>query len=425
MIEIQAKLLRGPIYFGGETIQCLITFQNIPTIQKQSSDNNESSSQSKQSIERLCWANVQLHCFCLVDEKHVNLDQIDGAVRGGLRSITDSWSRRKRSSIALETYASNDTSFHECVVRGEKGLIVYCSQPKILFCDLQLNPGEVQTFVYTENLPLQLNPSYSSARLKYRYKLTIGTQRIGSTIHLLKIPIRILTIERLSSFMKNGESTNGESNNSVINTSSDDFQNDSSPLDLILHQIESLTCHRTPHTFNITNSLGRVAKFYIFKTAYRLGEDVIGLFNFGEGTVPCLKFTVSLQTEEIIADEYRNSSSKSQSPLITTHAKCQEFALNTFHSQMILTIPLTATPTFSNQIVSCEWKLHFRFIINQNGQQSNPILYNETENGVQCVAPRQLNVQTMTWDYPIKVLPTHPSHVAKGFQMASIGTLDI
>ena len=78
-----------------------------------------------------------------------------------------------------------------------------------------------------------------------------------------------------------------------------------------------------------------------------------------------------------------------------------------------------------NVLVSCEWKLHFRFIINQNGRQSNPILYNETENGVQCVAPRQLNVQTMTWDYPIKVLPTHPSHVAKGFQMASIGTLDI
>ena len=31
MIEIQAKLLRGPVYFCDETIQCLITLRNIPT----------------------------------------------------------------------------------------------------------------------------------------------------------------------------------------------------------------------------------------------------------------------------------------------------------------------------------------------------------------------------------------------------------
>lgn len=30
MIEIQAKLLRGPVYFCEETIQCLITLRNVP-----------------------------------------------------------------------------------------------------------------------------------------------------------------------------------------------------------------------------------------------------------------------------------------------------------------------------------------------------------------------------------------------------------
>lgn len=29
MIEIQAKLLRGPVYFVNETLQCLITLRNV------------------------------------------------------------------------------------------------------------------------------------------------------------------------------------------------------------------------------------------------------------------------------------------------------------------------------------------------------------------------------------------------------------
>lgn len=41
--------------------------------------------------------------------------------------------------------------------------------------------------------------------------------------------------------------------------------------------------------FNITNMRGKVAKFCIFKTVYRLGEDIIGTFNFSEGDIPCLQ----------------------------------------------------------------------------------------------------------------------------------------
>lgn len=41
--------------------------------------------------------------------------------------------------------------------------------------------------------------------------------------------------------------------------------------------------------FNITNMRGKVAKFCIFKTVYRLGEDIVGTFNFSEGDIPCLQ----------------------------------------------------------------------------------------------------------------------------------------
>lgn len=41
--------------------------------------------------------------------------------------------------------------------------------------------------------------------------------------------------------------------------------------------------------YNITNAKGKVAKFILFKQAYKLGEDIVGVFDFSEGTVPCVQ----------------------------------------------------------------------------------------------------------------------------------------
>lgn len=47
------------------------------------------------------------------------------------------------------------------------------------------------------------------------------------------------------------------------------------------------------------------------------------------------------------------------------------------------------------------------------------------EEAHQTSAARTVNVQTMTWDFPIQILPTYPAHITKGFQMASIGSLNV
>lgn len=41
--------------------------------------------------------------------------------------------------------------------------------------------------------------------------------------------------------------------------------------------------------YNISSSRGKVGTFCIFKTVYKIGEDVIGTFNFSEGDIPCLQ----------------------------------------------------------------------------------------------------------------------------------------
>lgn len=318
-------------------------------------------------MERLCWANVQLHCFCAFDETLWDAEAMLAKI--GLETMIKKM-KTKRSSISHDAYGSHDTSFHECLFRTEKGVQIYSSKPKILFCDLQLEPYQSRTFVFTETLPPNLNPSYSSVRLKYQYKLIVGTQRIGAPIQLLKIPLRLLTVDgcnlEAEAIGQNGNESKTENgvynNKDTISLTSieEDARYDTNPLDMAIHWIESVTSHRSPHHFNITNSRGRVAKFYIFKTVYRLGEDIIGFINFAEGVVPCVRFTALLQSEEVVIDQTLRKTKPPLSTLLINHAKYEEMTLNTKHTQMVLAIPFTVTPSFTNDIGKF---VHFHMIL--------------------------------------------------------------
>lgn len=39
----------------------------------------------------------------------------------------------------------------------------------------------------------------------------------------------------------------------------------------------------------ITNTRGKVGRFCLFKSAYKLGEDIVGTFDFSVGTVTCMQ----------------------------------------------------------------------------------------------------------------------------------------
>ena len=41
--------------------------------------------------------------------------------------------------------------------------------------------------------------------------------------------------------------------------------------------------------YNITSNKGTVGKFSLFKSAYRIGEEIIGNFDFSESVIPCYK----------------------------------------------------------------------------------------------------------------------------------------
>lgn len=53
--------------------------------------------------------------------------------------------------------------------------------------------------------------------------------------------------------------------------------------------IQNITARRNPNFYMITNARGKVARFCLFKSAYRLGEDIVGTFDFSVGTIRCMQ----------------------------------------------------------------------------------------------------------------------------------------
>lgn len=111
MIEIKAKLVRTDtaIYATGERVECLIEFFNKVL--------KDEKNGSLITAEWLAWASVQLHCY-----RKTNLN---------------AGSTEKNSEI-VEVIGKTALD----AVTQAPGDVIIATKPKILFCDLKLQPGE-------------------------------------------------------------------------------------------------------------------------------------------------------------------------------------------------------------------------------------------------------------------------------------------
>ncbi|XP_052245821.1 RAB6A-GEF complex partner protein 2-like [Dreissena polymorpha] len=365
MIEVNALLQRGTVFLAGETLQCNITFKNVG-----------------EASDSLSWASAQIHCQCSVSESRVFLPKA-----------------LHLSSEDINTSA--DTSFVPS--KGEHGMTVLSTKPRILFCDLKLEQGQSKTFTYTEVVPADSPPSFRGQAVKYSYKLTIGTQRINHPTKLLRIPFRILVLHGLNDLSVYLEPAEVQPANPFLLQKTED-----TVLDIALHILETVTCRKGPHSYNITNSRGRVARCVMFKTAYKLGEDIIGIMDFSETNVSCVQFSVTLQSEETISEECRKKSAQGSS--VTSYVRHQDTCLNTLKSHFSVPVPLTATPGFITDIVCQRWRLHFEFVTTVEPIQGEVRV--DEDDSTTWRGPATLQVETMVWDFPVKIYPSHPGHAS-------------
>ncbi|CAD6231718.1 GSCOCG00001552001-RA-CDS [Cotesia congregata] len=363
MIEVIGRLLKGPVYFSGEVIECYVTFSNPlnPIHQKSQSYNDV--------FEGLAWASAQLHCQCSANDKIV---------------ITDKINSSRTSAINAETAFAP--------WQKDNGHAVVNTKPKILFCDLRLSPGESKTYIYRETIPSDAPPSYRGQAIKYSYKITVGAQRVNSPIKLLRIPFRVLSLSELPEVAICNDSVDLSPNNPFMDT-----QERENPLEISLQTLQNLTARRSPNFYNITNGRGKVVRFCLFKNSYKLGEDIVGTFDFSNATVSCVQVSVALQSEEHIADEYKRGKGN---PSRMSYNKHHEVCLGLKYSQLVLPIPLHVTPDFFTHLMTLKWRLHFEFVT------TTKVIEMPMANTIDWKAPSSLDVETMVWDLPLHIYPS-------------------
>lgn len=210
-------------------------------------------------------------------------------------------------------------------------------------------------------------PTYRGIGIKYFYKLTIATQRVGSKVQILRVPIRVLslpTVIRSDDVPALCNETNEEL--SPTNPFLEKRKTETK-LEIALHHLQNITARRRPNFYLISNKRGRVGRFCLFKPAYKLGEDIVGTLDFTCRTVRCVQVSVTLQCEEILLSKQSKSGATTQksnddstnstqqqttdiSGKIMNFTKHHEVCVGLLQSQMILPVPLHVTPSFSTPL---------------------------------------------------------------------------
>lgn len=246
--------------------------------------------------------------------------------------------------------------------------------------------------------------------------MTVATQRLGSKVQLLQIPIRVLPLLNIEEKTEQlpvpcDEITNEELK--PINPFLETERKVVSKIEIALETLQNITARRRPNFYIITNRRGRIGRFCLFKPSYKIGEDVIGTLDFSCRTVRCVQLSVTLQCEEILLRKTPKSpvgdkeSKPATSGKITNFTKHHEICVGLLQTQMILPIPLHVTPSFTTDLVDVRWRLHFQFVTTT----SNELMPPEGPAEENWNGPKSIDIETMVWNLPINIHSTNPTQI--------------
>ncbi|PIC38522.1 hypothetical protein B9Z55_010511 [Caenorhabditis nigoni] len=354
MLEVTATLDREvAIYLAGETVRVTVTVCNL--------------SRGKQGIsEQLAWGSLQLIC--------------ERTIGASSSSSTSTASSRPRPTTSVTKSAAT----------------VYSSPPNILFCELQLAPGQSKQF--TCDIPLSRNgipPTFRGHLIKYSNRVTVAVSHVQEHIKSAHLPIRIIPsvgLETKLSIHTNPFLASALTRPSVVET--------------VMSTVDDLTQARKSLAFALTHnsSTSRVALLTLPKKAYKLGDDVCGFLDFNGATTPCVQYSATIETEEHLIDADVEEGKKK---MVKVHSQTAPICTFSPDSTFRLSIPLTATPTFSTDSVQLKWKIRFVFVVTEQA-------YDVHLNGdvASSAAPIDVPVESFSWSTDLLVLPCKPQNAA-------------
>ncbi|CAJ0573310.1 unnamed protein product, partial [Mesorhabditis spiculigera] len=345
-IEVRATLDRQvPVYLAGETVVVSVVLTNC----KPAGERGHS--------ETIAWGSVQLSS-----------------------ERTNAKARNQKTQLTTSIPRSNTC--------------VYSSVPSILFCDINVLPGDSKTYTYEVQLPLTgLLPSFRGNLVRFQNRITVAVQHLKSPIKMIHLPIRLVPDVGI------------ESRKPICRNPFLDATTSAPPIaEMFAATVDQITAPKKEFIYQMTNSRGRVAALMLYKRAFKLGEDVVGKLSFQVADVRCYQWLVRLVSLESLV-ETDPSAEKPSSTIVwaTQHKISADFAETAFR----VPIALDAPPTFSNDIVHIKWQLQFEFVTSSSYQPAAALEDIRPTN-----APVNVDIETLSWQVDLFVLSCSPFNIA-------------
>ncbi|KIH63268.1 Rgp1 protein [Ancylostoma duodenale] len=333
-LEVSAVLDReAAIYLTGEVITIKVTLRNL----------------APKGRESLAWGSVQLTCE---------------------RTMGAQVAFRDRPTTAISRSAST----------------VYSSKPNVLFCDAELNHGESRQFTCEIPLPMhQVPPSFRGHLVRIipsvgvddnpkveQNPFLIGSMKPATISQTMMATVDEITAPKRAYMFS---MTNAHGKVATMTLFKKTFRLGEDVLGILSFEgetmmatVDEITAPKRAYMFSMTNAHGKVATMTLFKKTFRLGEDVLGILSFEDSDVPCVQYSVHLETIEQLAEDVvgEHGEVKSEGMMnIAVHSNDYVVCAFASESSFRLSIPMHAPPTFHTDTVHLKWRLRFEFVTSE------------------------------------------------------------
>ncbi|KAI6235369.1 Lipoyl synthase, mitochondrial [Aphelenchoides besseyi] len=315
--------------------------------------------EEKEKDDVLAWICMQLHC-----------DRV--FVRGGKTTEKPQSNSADTTSVRLPKEA------------------IYSSKPDIVLCNWVFSKGSKENRERKVLIPLGFPPTFKGHFVRYNWHIRIAVQRIDKPIQTLCLPLRVL---------------NSTVNISTIPPTIENpfLRNDTerpSALTQAMEQVEDKTSGRKMSVYDVVSEGDLFATVNVAAGPFKLGDVVQGYVEFPdaeEGKATCVQMIARVETvEENLTTELNNTNVVLQNSTQITTA-----FMRGCHFRVPL--PLSATPTFTEQSVRVKWRVHFEFTITRD------TILTVSENLARPIP--MVTIQTLALDHSLFVHCCNPLNV--------------
>ncbi|KAI9497852.1 Rgp1-domain-containing protein [Zychaea mexicana] len=170
--------------------------------------------------------------------------------------------------------------------------------------------------------------------------------------------------------------------------------------------------------FDICKSNQRVAQLHMTKTAYRLGEAVLGVLDFEHAILPTYEVSILLESNEIIESDIALRPAQQITRISRKcYAEHHSFCLSHRRLAFSLPIPSIASPEFQTTGVKLQYYLKFEFIVTQK-PAANPDTTTSTTANHSSPSSSSSNSTTATSSIPASYIPINVDERHRHFQSA-------